>query len=335
MNDSVEIVVKQDNCCGCGSCAVICPNNSISIQYNCKKGQLYPKITNECFHCKKCLSVCTGIRADINTLYNNAFDMKEDNLHYNKYFGNYKSINAVSSLSSDIYNNATSGGAISAIVTYLFNNKIIDSAIVTVFNEAEPLLAQGILINDARDVLKSQGSKYCPVHLNTILKDILKEEKISRIGYVGLPCHISGLRFLQKQIPALNKKTFITVGLFCSRTSSLNATKYLLKKMKIKEEEIKSIRYRDGHYPSNFIINKKNGEIVQIPHLHWRYWGFVFMNFFFQKRCFLCYDKTAELADFSCGDNWYYSYNLKKGIYSRPRFDKKKGFKMAILAFSP
>src|SRR5690606_26861937 len=48
----------------------------------------------------------------------------------------------------------------------------------------------------------------------------------------------------------------------------------------------------------------KNGREIQVKHLGFDYWGYMFINFFTPMRCYLCPDKMSALADISIGDNW-------------------------------
>ena len=54
-----NLFADKTECCGCGVCAVNCPQHLIDMQYD-EEGFLYPYITDpvKCIGCRKCVSIC-------------------------------------------------------------------------------------------------------------------------------------------------------------------------------------------------------------------------------------------------------------------------------------
>lgn len=195
----------------------------------------------------------------------------------------------------------SSGGVVTEIVANLLADKVVDQAIMTRFSRENPLQPEGYIVAGLGDLSAGQGSKYSPVPLNSLLGQLDLSKKYA---YVGLPCHVQGLDMYLKKIPGDISGNFFKIGLFCSRTNTLQATKELLRLNKTGESEIESIRYRGSGHPGYFSIFLKNGKQKKIPHLDPTYWTILFKRYFVQYRCWLCPDKTAFHADISCGDDW-------------------------------
>ena len=59
-----KIKILDIDCCGCSACAVACPKNAISMDFN-GGGSYRPVIDgNRCVGCHMCEKVCTVLNAD-------------------------------------------------------------------------------------------------------------------------------------------------------------------------------------------------------------------------------------------------------------------------------
>ncbi|MEJ2356391.1 MAG: Coenzyme F420 hydrogenase/dehydrogenase, beta subunit C-terminal domain, partial [candidate division WOR-3 bacterium] len=98
-------------------------------------------------------------------------------------------------------------------------------------------------------------------------------------------------------------------------TKNFNATKYLLQSKRVSPKEVKSLDYRGGKGLGGIVVTLQNGSIRYIREKSIHRSGnflellraeatFGFHNFFTPRRCLLCPDETAELADISFGDAW-------------------------------
>jgi len=308
MPKNISFVAKEDLCAGCGICMNICPSQCISININKNKGIFYPKLDEQkCNLCGFCLKVCPGINSDFSQ------DIPEHwlSLPSHPYVGHYSSIYLGFSKNQEIQFNGASGGMVTAFLLYLLENNFIDGAVVTRMCESDPLKAEPFIAKTRQELIEAQKSKYCPVSLGNILKEL--ENYHGRYALVGLPCHISGIRKLLKYKKALLNKISFLIGLFCSRTPSFNATLHLLMKKGISLNEVLSLQYRGYGHPGFMTVQLKNGEIIKIPHLDYDYWGYMFYKFFIPPRCYLCPDKLAFQADISMGDNWSHLLKQPKG----------------------
>jgi len=299
MTKNISYVPQNDLCTGCGICFSICPEQSISMQINDKKGIIYPEVDREkCASCGICLNVCPGIDADFNQ------DVPKSwlSLDYHQNTGYYSSIYLGYSNNKELQFNGASGGIVTAFLLYLLEENLIDGAVVTRMNDSNPLRGEPFIAKTKEEIIMAQKSKYCPVSLGKILKEL--ENQSGNYAVVGLPCHINGIRKIQKHNKDLKDKISFLIGLFCSRTPTFNATLHLLRKKGIAPNKISFLEYRGQGHPGFMTIGLNCGKLIRIPHLDYDYWGYMFYKFFIPPRCFLCPDKLAANADIAMGDNW-------------------------------
>lgn len=295
--ETIEDIVKNDLCTGCGTCAAVCPSSLINLKKSIKKGIYLPVIEYEkCIHCHTCYDVCSGKGKDIDS----CFSSKDQSIE-NLLIGNYKSCFVGHACEEIIRDCTTSGGIITSLLLFALEEKIIDGALVTRMNPTNPLEPEPFIARSPGDILSASRSKYCPVPANQGLREILEID--GRYAVVGLPCHLDGVRKAETSNPILRERIVLHLGIFCSHTVDFNGTDFLLEKLKVNKNEVEELAYRSKGWPGGLNIKLKNGHEMHIP--HHLFWAHIFGRFFFTpRRCTLCCDGTAELSDISLGDAW-------------------------------
>jgi coenzyme F420 hydrogenase subunit beta len=299
--DNISSVVFNHLCCGCAFCAGICPAGCIRMKRDDDRGLYYPVIEDaRCKDCGVCMSICPGVDADIRS---NVLDGGRKRNRNHPRLGSFHRLLVGYSTNDTVHRRGSSGGVATEMLVALLQRGMIDGAVVTVMREDDPLRTEPVIARTVSEILEAQQSKYCPVPLGTVLGNIKKVS--GRYAIVGLPCHMKALRKIQNIDGRLKKKLPYLIGLFCSRTPSFNATKFLLERNGIDSGRVRTIEYRSGDsHVGHMAVYLKNGSVVKIPHLDFHYWGQMFANFFIPPRCYLCVDKVAAYADISVGDNW-------------------------------
>lgn len=286
----------------CGTCAGICPQKAITMAWDYSKGVYTPHINDSlCNQCGLCVQCCPGFGMDISKY--RAQKYSEVQIH--PLFGAYNAIFRAYSSDVTIRQRGASGGVVTSILRYLFSQKLVDAAIVTKMDENDPINVVPIIAYNDEDLFVSQKSKYAPTALNTILEKCLSDKfQGKRLAYVGLPCHLAGLRLAQEKYTKLAERIPFTLSLFCHHMPTRRATEFLMYKNGVQLNKLKHIAFRGGGKPGRLQFLLRDNRKIFVPHLHWTYWGCAFLYFFIPARCWLCYDKMGEMADFSIGDNW-------------------------------
>jgi len=98
----VSYIEKKD-CCGCSACVNVCPQQCITLDPD-YEGFLYPVIDeNLCNDCGLCYDICPSIASNL---------IKKDNYKYKIFASKHNDENTRS--------NSTSGGAFSALASFVF-----------------------------------------------------------------------------------------------------------------------------------------------------------------------------------------------------------------------
>jgi coenzyme F420 hydrogenase subunit beta len=208
---------------------------------------------------------------------------------------------AAFSNNSEIRFNSSSGGFVTQFVIDLLENSIIDGAIVCDYTN-DVFAPQAILAQTREEVIRASTSKYCPVPMNLILKDIHE----GHYAFVGLPCHIKSLRLYQNIDQNIRDCILLAIGLFCNHTPKFEATDFILHNLRIKKTDVQKIRYRGNGWPGLMQVTMNHGQIVIIKNL----WETGFGKYFIPSACLYCTDVFSDYADISAGDPWlpeYYS----------------------------
>lgn len=299
--DNILKVVGYDLCLGCGTCVSMCPNSAIRLLIDKKKGIYLPKLDKDkCNNCGTCYNICPGHDVDFKTLNRDIFEKEPTNI----LVGNYINCYIGYAVDYNVRYNAASGGLITAILVFALEKGIINGVIVTKMNKERPLEPEPFIARTREEIIDSSKSKYCPVPANVILKDILKSKDGERFAVVGLPCHIHGLRKAERINKILREKIVLRIGIICNHAPNFLATEFLLKRLRIRNDDIEKLNYRGNGWPGEMEIVTRNGHKVFIPYSSTNYWGLVFNQFFYPIRCTLCDDKICELSDISFGDAW-------------------------------
>jgi len=312
MYPRIESVVSAGLCTGCGTCAGICPEECIEI--NTKNPvPIYDVI--RCKDCGLCYDVCPRHSVDFPAINKQLFGTDEI-----EPLGIFKDAHVGYSTDPEIRKNSSSGGIVTALLLYALENNLVDGAIVVRQKKEEPWLAEPFVAKSKKEVIDAQQSKYTIVPVNSTLKQI-KSEK-SKFAFVGLSCHVHGLRKAANANAKIIDKIDFIVGIYCGLSSSLGATEFTLRKLGIKNfEDVKKMEYRGGEWPGGFKVTLKNGRIKFIDKFRYNY----VISLFLPDRNKICIDFANNFADISVGDAWILELINKREGWSIVLVRTKKG----------
>ncbi len=300
----VSKVVKNKLCIGCGLCTY--DSGIPQMVYSNKRGLFLPSLKHEKNY-TVANKICPG----------NGYEIIKESKHrygemkYSIELGYVHKTCAAHSNDKKILKNASSGGIMTEILFYLLKNKIVDKVVTTKFQYTDtgPKTIT-FLTDDDSELLKSQGSKYCPVDISNVISEIKKFE--GKIAFVGTPCQIAGIRAIQKIDMQFDKKIIYTIANFCGGFKSFNQIKKITKRHNVDFRQINFLRYRGGGQPGSMMIKDKAGNRFEESYrIYGGYTGYSKL-----LRCHLCVDATGELADIACGDAWIDKYLSHKFPWS-------------------
>jgi coenzyme F420 hydrogenase subunit beta len=194
------------------------------------------------------------------------------------------------------------GGVVSALLIHALDKGFIDAAAVTGMGVEQPWRVVPRLATTRDDVIAAAQSRYAIAPTNAVLKEALAQG-FRRLGAVGLPCHVHGLRKVQALgLPKrLRDSLVVTIGILCGSCSTHRGTEHLIvEHVGVPLEQVAKVEFRGGRYPGRFQVTTKDGNLVS-PAMTMA----VSTVGFYRDRCLMCYDYPAELADIAVGDYFH------------------------------
>ena len=185
---------NESECCGCGACSEICPQNCIKMEQD-KYGYVYPIIDkSKCINCNLCQKVCP---------FNNK-PIKEDRIEKHIIY-------ALKQRNEEDIMKAASGGAFGAIV-----NTLREKDTVYVWGAAfdKDLQLKHICSHNDVDIEPIHKSKYLQSNMDGVYKEI-KDQLVNgnEVLFSGTPCQVAALyNYLGNKIDHSN---LFTIDLVC------------------------------------------------------------------------------------------------------------------------
>lgn len=289
---NIKYISDSYLCSSCGACAAACPHNAIEFK-NSSVGRKYAHVKASCKDCGICKKVCPSIDAlEIHKRYKDGI------------VGNVISVKVGKSQVEHYYHNAQSGGAAATILQYLFEQKLIEAAVVTRMDYGDTPNVRGMVITSASEISNCQKSCYTPVALLGALQDA---RQYKSIAVVGLPCHIEGATLLMETLKPFRNITY-RIGLICDRTlcsgimPAIKALSGINKDVKI-DWRRKDFNMDNRYYPYKIapvVVYSQDGD-TKIMDNQCR---FALKDMFTAPRCRVCADKLNIHADIVLGDPW-------------------------------
>lgn len=302
-------VIKNGYCIGCGACAVQSPAFSIiENQYGCYEAQKNDSLEEP----PEVSFVCpfSEEAKDETSIAKNLF---EKTCSFDKKIGYYLSCYA-GYAEEPFRSNGSSGGITSWLCSELLNRKIIDGVIHAREGEDPSRLFEYGISYTPEELSKNTKSKYYPVELSKVLKEVAISDK--KYALIGVPCFIKAVRLLCEHNRELAEKIKYTISLVCGHFKSKHYALSLAWDAGIHPSDLTSIDFRDSQgaktasgYNTLFTYKGKDGQEKQLrkptKELFGTNWGY---GLFKYKACDYCDDVIGETADISIGDAWLPQY---------------------------
>lgn len=274
-----------ENCCGCGLCAIICPQSIIKMKAD-KEGFLYPEIleTEKCIHCSKCENHCPEL---------NRIVPPRSCLSY---FSGYAK-------DDELIKDTASGGIATVISESFINNGGIVYGVIYSTDFRSIIYSRATTIPELK---KFRGSKYAQSFKSETFKFILSDlNKGKSVLFFGLPCDIASLNNYTK-----NKyNNLYTIGLICHGVTSPLIHREFIDNLLSPNYSLSnfSVRYKKNAWKPYFIRASFNNNFQIIKPFRSSEYGISF-QYFKRPCCYSCrfkiFDNEYGLqSDITIGDN--------------------------------
>lgn len=284
----MNLFIEKKNCCGCGACYQLCPQNAITMVED-EWGFNYPKIDyKKCVGCGLCVKTCNYQSS------NKRNSLKETYVAYSK--------------NTDLKESASGGIFSSFAKNVLENNGIVYGA--TMFYKNNKLEVQHIGINSVEDLIKLKGSKYVQSSCNQVYPKIKKQlENGKIILFSGTPCQVDGLYgYLKKEY-----KTLYTIEVICHGVPSQKLFNDYITNIEFKRKiKIIDFKFREKSKGWKLFgmlkyIDDEGGNINYdyFEPEESSYYQMFLNSYTYRENCYSCpYASKNRVANITIGDYW-------------------------------
>lgn len=278
--------VSKNNCSGCAVCAMVCPQNCITMLPD-EMGFLYPKIDRDrCVQCGLCQDRCPACSkaARAEATY---------------------SVEAYAVVGNDekIREKSSSGGAFYLIARYVLSR---DGVVFGAAFDDTCHSVKHIDVGSLDGLKRLQGSKYVQSEIGEsylLARSYLEQGRL--VLFTGTPCQIAGLKtFLNKEYSNL-----YLMDIVCHGVPSPDVwDAYLTHLEKQYGGKTKRVAFRDKTNGwENYLLRVEmdNGAVYSNDRINDLYMRGFLHNCFLRSSCYECMHKGTERgADITLGDFW-------------------------------
>jgi len=277
--DLNDLVIDKQNCVFCGSCISLCPRIGMN--------EREPELLEYDPECSTCFRYCPRTYFPTEMFEKELFngDAKKS---YS--IGHYQKLVAAKSNDETVLKSAQNGGVVSSLLIHALNSGLIDGVLLT--DKDDKWFPKPVIARTPDEILSCVGSKYTISPTLITYREAIRELKLEKLAFVGVPCQINAVRKLQLSSPLSDVygKFKLIIGLYCLSNYTYDLLKTFVQgELGIPLSAVKKFDVSNG----DFYVYKKDGLVKQVP--------IGKTNQFKWSSCQYCKDYSAELADIAVG----------------------------------
>ncbi len=263
-------IIRTGICTECGTCAAVCP----VLEWDDLVGQ--PKLIGKCTGCGICYNQCPRTITDPYQL-----------------MGTFKTGYVANTNIPEVIG-GQDGGTVTSLLCYLFDEHLIDAAVVTMKDPNKPWYPVAQIITSKDDAIKSSGSIYSHSQTVEALMDAVRQDFRS-IAFVGTPCNIDAVSKMFDSPTGMLKYFMrchvLKIGLFCMDSFAPEAIYPFFEKEGIDLSKVQKMDISKGKFHLYYSLQGDPIKSYTIRQL----------DKFKSSSCNFCTDLTSEHADISVG----------------------------------
>lgn len=299
--DTIQKVVSNHLCMGCGTCAAARPD-IVRMVDTAAHGRR-PLIATDATPAagRELARVCPGRAIDARPP---APGGRRDYSH--AAWGPVLEVWEGHAMDPELRFRGSSGGVVSALALFCIEQKNYAGAVQVRARPEQPLFNESVISRSRADVLAASASRYAPASPCERLADLRASGQPH--VFIGKPCDVAGGARLAAEEPALADGLALSISIFCAGTPSVAGSRELLRHLGVSDrDEVLELRYRGRGWPGDMVVRYRDaatGEDREASTSYAEGWGDILQKHK-QWRCQLCADHLGEHADLSIGDPWY------------------------------
>jgi coenzyme F420 hydrogenase subunit beta len=299
MIHTLEEIVVQGLCIGCGLCKSVAGQGNVEMVMNAEGGER-PVVTGTVDEPTLQLinAVCPGLHVE-GYVHETSFEAEEKPPELHPIWGPTRLMFTGHATDPSVRFHASSGGALSALGIYMLERGAVDFILHVAASKAQPVRTVDHLSFDAAQVIEGSGSRYGPAAPLVDFKHVLDRGR--PFAFVGKACDISAIRNYAKFDPRVDELLKYTLNFYCGGASEFGKTMDYVRKVGLVEDDIAHLRYRGDGCPGPMVMKSHDGQVFKFSYNEmWddeARWQLMF-------RCKICPDSIGDLADITVADVW-------------------------------
>lgn len=314
MNHIPVLYNTKKDCCGCGTCSIMCPRKAIIMEKD-EFGFVYPRIQEEnCISCGLCTEIC-------------AFQHRKEGTAP-------QAVYALSRKNQKRLLNSASGGVFAAIAEQWISEGgiVFGAALLSLDGHLSPHHASAQTADELALLL---GSKYVQSNLGNIFFEVKNQLDTGRkVLFSGTPCQIDALNIYLKKSYA----NLLTMDLICHGVpSAAMFADYLNLESKKIGAPIADFKFRDkanGWGLNARIIYTKNSKSVSkfVSSNESSFYELFLRSEIYRENCYHCpYTNFSRPADLTIGDYWGIELEHPEYLVPNGYLDPKSGISVLMI----
>lgn len=305
---SIEQVVQNNVCVGCGGCGTI-TGGRIPVTIN-TKGYYEANLTGTTREDLELASrVCPF--ADESNNEDEIASKALPEMKHDDRVGKYRSFHAARLTSTQELRGSSSGGMTSFLALKLLELGHVEGIIHV--GQTENPMFDYVVSHTASEVEARRKSRYHPASFADALQSVRGNGK--RYAFVGVPCAVKGARLVASEDPVLGEQLKFFLGLVCGHLKSAAYAESFAWQLGIAPDELSTVDFRVKNPGKlsrqySFRATSKAGFSAEQQTIDFvgGSWGHAVFQL---NACNYCDDIFAETADAVCGDAWLPRYEAE------------------------
>jgi coenzyme F420 hydrogenase subunit beta len=296
---SLETIVEQGLCAGCGLCQSVAGADRVRMTMNAEGGER-PLVTGTLDDATLRLinAVCPGIHCE-GYVHARSLEAAESAPEIHPIWGPTRWMGTGHAGDPQVRFHASSGGALSALALHLLATGEVAFILHVAASRERPTRTERHLSFDAAQVMEASGSRYGPAAPLIDFRSVLDRDQ--PFAFIGKACDISAIRNFAKFDPRVDRLLQYTLNFYCGGVSEFGKTMDYVRKVGLTESDVVHLRYRGDGCPGPMVMKSRSGEEFRFSYNEmWEDEN----RWQLQFRCKICPDSLGELADVTVADVW-------------------------------
>ena len=296
--DSIETIVSQGLCIGCGLCESLAGKQTLEMGIT-SYGQMRPHVKRsvEPEVMEQIKQICPGI-----SVTGPNKEQVRDKGTMDTVWGPIRSLHRGWMSDESRRYHAAAGGSLTGFGIYLLQSGKVDAIVHVRASLSDPMLTDAHVSTTIEEVVSGAQSRYGPaaplVHVHRLL------DEGRRFAVIGKPCDMAAIRNLARIDDRVETQIPYCLTIFCGGLPTSHTARKIADYYGVKADEVDVFRFRGNGWPGPTHVKAKDGRVFERTYEDTWYDRTTPWKYDIQFRCKICPDAIGELGDIACPDGW-------------------------------